>query len=114
MKVIKVNIINQPMRKKKVISFMNILKHQLNLIGKKILHYHHIQAIKVLIKVDIYLFIISILLPFSSAEQQTEGPSVDPNALTNDGSSKSLDPKKSTIGQRRAPQAKKVDIHYLF
>jgi len=39
---------------------------------------------------------------------------VDPNALNNDGSAKSLDPKKSTIGQRRAPQAKKVDFDYLF
>ncbi len=48
------------------------------------------------------------------AEQQTEGPSVDPNALNNDGSTKSLDPKKSTIGQRRVPQAKKVDFNYLF
>ncbi|CAM4756178.1 unnamed protein product [Rotaria magnacalcarata] len=40
-------------------------------------------------------------------EQQTEGPSVDQNALSNDGSTKTLDPKKSTIGQRRAPQSKK-------
>ncbi|CAF4844510.1 unnamed protein product, partial [Rotaria socialis] len=40
-------------------------------------------------------------------EQQTEGPSVDQNALNNDGSTKTLDPKKSTIGQRRAPQSKK-------
>ncbi|CAF1295295.1 unnamed protein product [Adineta ricciae] len=39
--------------------------------------------------------------------EQTEGPSVDPDALNNDGSAKSLDPKKSTIGQRRAPQPKK-------
>jgi hypothetical protein len=44
------------------------------------------------------------------AEQQTEGPSVDASALNNDGSSKSLDPKKTTIGQRRAPQTKKVSI----
>jgi ADP-ribosylation factor GTPase-activating protein 2/3 len=41
------------------------------------------------------------------AEQQIEGPSVDPNALNNDSSNKILDPKKTTIGQRRAPQAKK-------
>ncbi|CAF0854974.1 unnamed protein product [Rotaria sp. Silwood1] len=40
-------------------------------------------------------------------EQQTEGPSVDPNALNSDGSTKVHDPKKSTIGQRRAPQPKK-------
>ncbi|CAF1680771.1 unnamed protein product, partial [Rotaria sordida] len=40
-------------------------------------------------------------------EQQTEGPSVDHNALNNDGSPKVHDPKKSTIGQRRAPQPKK-------
>jgi len=45
------------------------------------------------------------------AEQQTEGPSVDANALNNDGSSKSLDPKKTTIGQRRAPAAKKVRLY---
>ncbi|CAF0933569.1 unnamed protein product [Adineta ricciae] len=40
-------------------------------------------------------------------EQQAEGPSVDPNAFNNDGSAKTLDPKKSTIGQRRAPATKK-------
>ncbi|CAF3653876.1 unnamed protein product [Adineta steineri] len=40
-------------------------------------------------------------------EQEGEGPSIDPNALNNDGSAKNLDPKKSTIGQRRAPQPKK-------
>ncbi|CAF0794803.1 unnamed protein product [Rotaria sordida] len=40
-------------------------------------------------------------------EQQTEGPSVDPSILNNDGSVKTLDPKKTTIGQRRAPAAKK-------
>lgn len=45
---------------------------------------------------------------FDRNEQQSDGqgPSVDPNAL-NDPSNKSLDPKKSTIGQRRAPQPKK-------
>jgi len=42
-----------------------------------------------------------------SAEHPTEGPSVDPSALNSDGSAKTLDPKKSTIGQRRAPAAKK-------
>ncbi len=51
---------------------------------------------------------ISIIYIFFSAEQQTEGPSVDPSALNNDGSGKTLDPKKTTIGQRRAPAAKKV------
>ncbi|CAF4512929.1 unnamed protein product [Rotaria sp. Silwood1] len=40
-------------------------------------------------------------------EQQTEGPSVDPSVLNNDGSVKTLDPKKTTIGQRRAPATKK-------
>ncbi|CAF2514030.1 unnamed protein product [Rotaria sp. Silwood2] len=40
-------------------------------------------------------------------EQQTEGPSVDPSVLNSDGSVKTLDPKKTTIGQRRAPAAKK-------
>lgn len=42
------------------------------------------------------------------SEQQSEeqGPSVDPAAF-NDASNKSLDPKKTTIGQRRAPQPKK-------
>ncbi|UJR25193.1 hypothetical protein I4U23_006548 [Adineta vaga] len=39
--------------------------------------------------------------------QPTEGPSVDPNAFNNDGSVKALDPKKSTIGQRRVPATKK-------
>lgn len=58
-------------------------------------------------------FSISIL-HFSLDEQQTEGPSVDPDALNTDSSTKSLDPKKSTIGQRRAPQPKKVNINYLF
>ncbi len=48
---------------------------------------------------------------FFSAEQQTEGPSVDPSALNNDGATKTLDPKKSTIGQRRAPAAKKVCLY---
>ena len=48
------------------------------------------------------------MLILSLAEQQTEGPSIDPNALNNDGSTKAFDPKKSTIGQRRAPAAKKV------
>ena len=38
-----------------------------------------------------------------------EGPSVDPNLLNNDAAAgKSLDPKKTTIGQRRAAPAKKV------
>ncbi|UJR23693.1 hypothetical protein I4U23_026675 [Adineta vaga] len=40
-------------------------------------------------------------------EQPSEGPSVDPNVLNSDASGKPLDPKKSTIGQRRAPQPKK-------
>ncbi|CAF1167643.1 unnamed protein product [Adineta ricciae] len=40
-------------------------------------------------------------------EQQAEGPSVDPNAFNNDESAKVFDPKKSTIGQRRAPTTKK-------
>ena len=48
------------------------------------------------------------------SDEQTEGPSVDPNALNNDGSAKSLDPKKSTIGQRRAPQSKKVRLKLDF
>jgi len=40
-------------------------------------------------------------------DQNAEGPTVDPNLLNNDETPKTLDPKKSTIGQRRAPQAKK-------
>jgi ADP-ribosylation factor GTPase-activating protein 2/3 len=40
-------------------------------------------------------------------EQQTEGPTVDSNMFNPDGSAKTLDPKKTTIGQRRAPVAKK-------
>ena len=47
---------------------------------------------------------------FSLDEQQTEGPSVDPNAFNNDGSAKALDPKKTSIGQRRGPAPKKVRI----
>ena len=50
---------------------------------------------------------------FCSADQQTEGPSVDPNVFNSDGSGKALDPKKTTIGQRRAPPAKKVPLHAL-
>ena len=41
-------------------------------------------------------------------EEQGEGPSVDPNLLNSDASGKNLDPKKTTIGQRRAAPAKKV------
>ncbi|CAF3721092.1 unnamed protein product [Rotaria magnacalcarata] len=40
-------------------------------------------------------------------EQQTEGPTVDLSALNNDGSVKPIDPKRTNIGQRRAPAAKK-------
>ncbi|CAF3107571.1 unnamed protein product [Rotaria socialis] len=40
-------------------------------------------------------------------EQQTEGPTVDLSALNNDGSMKPIDPKRTNIGQRRAPAAKK-------
>jgi len=64
--------------------------------------------IKVNYRINYFFSTISILCFFFSAEQQTEGPSVDPNALNNDGSAKALDPKKTTIGQRRAPAAKKV------
>jgi len=78
-------------------------------------HFHHIQAIKVLIKVKFFCFVLNsificILDCVILVEQQTEGPSVDLNALDNDSSTKTLDPKKTTIGQRRAPQAKKVNI----
>jgi hypothetical protein len=75
-------------------------------------HFHHIQAIKVLIKVKFFFnsIFICILDCVILVEQQTEGPSVDLNALDNDSSTKTLDPKKTTIGQRRAPQAKKVNI----
>ncbi|CAF1315884.1 unnamed protein product [Adineta steineri] len=41
------------------------------------------------------------------SDQQTEGPSVDPNVFNSEGGAKTLDPKKSTIGQRRAPASKK-------
>lgn len=34
--------------------------------------------------------------------------------LNSDGSAKTLDPKKSSIGQRRAPQPKKVRIYSWF
>jgi len=37
----------------------------------------------------------------------SEGPSVDPSLLDADGAAKTLDSKKSTIGQRRAPAPKK-------
>jgi len=66
-----------------------------------------------LIKVN-YLFSfssISIVDFFYLAEQPTEGPSVDPNAFNSDAPAKILDPKKTTIGQRRAPAAKKVHLY---
>ena len=58
--VIKVNVVIQQVRKKKVISFMNILKHQLHLVGKKVPHYHRIPLIRILIKVKIF-FVIQLL-----------------------------------------------------
>jgi hypothetical protein len=61
----------------------------------------------------LFFFFVTYLSFSFSAEQQTEGPSIDLNALNNDGSAKSLDAKKSTIGQRRAPQAKKVDLFFF-
>ncbi len=92
---------------------MNILKHQLNLVGMKMPHYHRILIIRILKKVRIFnidsIFIYNLYL----GDQQGEGPSVDVNALNSDGSSKALDPKKSTIGQRRAPQPKKVFSYLL-
>ncbi len=68
-----------------------------------------IQAIKVWIKVNYSNFNSSLrYFLFYSDEQQTEGPTVDSNMFNPDGSAKTLDPKKTTIGQRRAPVAKKV------
>jgi hypothetical protein len=55
-----------------------------------------------------------VIYNLNLAEQQIEGPSVDPNALNNDSSNKILDPKKTTIGQRRAPQAKKVFLSHCI
>ncbi|CAF1480089.1 unnamed protein product, partial [Didymodactylos carnosus] len=39
--------------------------------------------------------------------QAGEGPSIDPNVFNTDGSQKTLDPKRSTIGQRRPAPSKK-------
>ena len=77
-------------------------------------HIQHIQAIKALIKVMFQNRRSSLYILFFPADQLTEGPSVDSNVLNSDGSTKALDPKKSTIGQRRAPQAKKVCVNSLI
>ncbi|CAF0984195.1 unnamed protein product [Didymodactylos carnosus] len=41
------------------------------------------------------------------SDQFGEGPSIDPNVFSADGTQKTLDPKKSTIGQRRPAPSKK-------
>jgi hypothetical protein len=54
-------------------------------------------------------------------DQEVEGPSVDSHVLNNDGTTRNLDPKKATIGQRRPLATKKVrrfhgkfDVHKMM
>ena len=108
--ITKMNVVNREAKQKKAISSMNILKHRRDLVGNKMPPFLHLQIVNFLTKVKLLCnrsLMISLL-----DEQPTEGPSVDPNALNNDASSKSLDPKKSSISQRRAPQAKKVGMKF--
>ncbi|CAF3030568.1 unnamed protein product [Rotaria sp. Silwood2] len=59
-----------------------------------------------------FLFYYYRFVPFFLAEQQTEGPSIDQNAFNNDGSVKTLDPKKKQFVSVDHQQRKgKVLVH---